>query len=73
MVTKRLNFGFAIKTLREEGGLSQNKLAGLSGITQPMLSYIEKNKRIPSAQIIFQISKALGVAEQRIYDLATIE
>ena len=70
MVKKRLNFGFAIKRLREEGGLSQTKLAELSKITQPMMSYIESNKRIPSAQIIGQIAQALGIVEQRIYDLA---
>jgi len=73
MVKNRLNFGFAIMTLREESGLSQTKLAELSKITQPMMSYIENNKRIPSAQIITQISKALGIAEQRIYDLAKEE
>ena len=69
---KRLNFGFAIKILRCEKNISQLRLAKLSGVTQPTIHYIEANKKVPSAQIISNLASALGVNEQRIYDLATI-
>lgn len=42
-----MSYGEALKHQRELSGLSQNKLAKLTGISQQMLSHWEANKGVP--------------------------
>ncbi|MEI6143457.1 MAG: helix-turn-helix transcriptional regulator [Mariniphaga sp.] len=55
-----MNIGETIKSIRKRKGLSQKKLAELSGISQTYLSQIEKfGVRNPSLEILTKISLAL--------------
>ncbi|MCG7929955.1 MAG: helix-turn-helix domain-containing protein [Candidatus Thiodiazotropha lotti] len=54
-----MNLGEAIKTCRKLRGLTQSKLAELSGVSVSHLCLIEKNKRDPSIAMVESISKAL--------------
>ena len=52
--------------------MSQTALAKKSKVTQPHISYIVNNKKVPSAQVIAQIAESFGVPVQRLFDLALI-
>lgn len=56
-----MNIGEAIKKLRKEMQLSQKDFAAKCNITQPYLSQIENNKKIPNFNIIEQISKQASI------------
>lgn len=47
--------GEPLRTLRERAGLSQEKLAGLCGVSQPSLSQMETGKLTPSWETALQI------------------
>lgn len=55
-----MNLGETIKTCRLLRGLTQSKLAEISGVSVSHLCLIEKNKRDPSISTIESISKALS-------------
>lgn len=54
-------FGRLIRELRRERGLSQEKLAELSGCDRSYLSYIERGINSPSLSMVFQLAAGLGV------------
>jgi len=54
-------FGKALQKLRNEKGLSQEKLSFESGVHRTYISLLERGKRCPSLKTIFQLSKALAV------------
>ena len=45
---------------REEAGLSKNRLAEMAGLSQQMISYVEKKMKIPTTATLYRISEALG-------------
>jgi len=47
---------------RTKRGLSQEMLAGLSGISQSAISIIEKGNRSPSEETMTMLAKALGLS-----------
>jgi len=51
-----------IKALREESGLTQAKLAELSGVSPAAISLIEKGERLPSMIVTRKIATALKVS-----------
>lgn len=54
-------FGTNIKTIRESKGISQEKLAGLSGLHRTYISDIERFQRNISLDNIKKIAEALNV------------
>ena len=48
--------------IRHEKGLTQERLAELSGYTQQYLSGIERGQRNPTIVTLFEIASALGVS-----------
>ncbi|MGG0718427.1 helix-turn-helix domain-containing protein [Robertmurraya massiliosenegalensis] len=61
-------FGESLKNIRKRAGLSQKELA--SGIcSQAQISKIEKNDEIPSALILNEISKKLGVDMNYFFEI----
>lgn len=48
--------------IRREKGLTQERLAELSGYTQQYLSGIEQGQRNPTIVTLFEIASALGVS-----------
>lgn len=57
-----LNYGEAMKQQREFCGLSQNKLAKLTNISQQNISYWESNKKEPSVIACAQLADFYGIS-----------
>lgn len=55
-------FASNIRTLRESLGISQEKLAELSGVHRTYIGMIERSERNPSLICIYKIAKGLGVS-----------
>lgn len=66
--TIRLSNGNEIRTLREDGGVSQSRLAAAAGISQSFLSTIEAGTALPSVEILSRLAAGLGADLQvRLY------
>jgi transcriptional regulator with XRE-family HTH domain len=57
----RLIFGFKVKALRQEKGLSYQQLAEKTGMSLSYVHDIETGKKFPKADKILSLAKALGV------------
>ncbi|MDP4174161.1 MAG: helix-turn-helix transcriptional regulator [Bacteroidota bacterium] len=55
-----------IAEIRKRKGISQNKLAKLTGMNQGYLSQIEKNIKSPTFRMISQIATALEVCPKSL-------
>ena len=55
------NFSVRLKELRGEKGLSQNKLAKLTGLTQVSISLWESKKKNPSIDAVIILAKFFNV------------
>ena len=60
-INHKLRIGKRIAELRKERGLSQNKLAQLTGIDSSNIGKIELGKYNPSLDILSRIGDVLGV------------
>ena len=64
--------GRFIRDQRSGASLSLRKLSGLTGVSIPYLSQIERGLRRPSADILQAIAKALRISAETIYVKAGI-
>ena len=64
--------GSYIRAERRAKHLSLRRLSEASGISNPYLSQIERGLRKPSAEVLQQIARALGVAIEQLYVRAGI-
>jgi transcriptional regulator with XRE-family HTH domain len=64
--------GDVIRQQREMQELSLRQLAGLTGISNPYLSQIERGRRDPSAAVVDAIADALDSTTERLYEAAGI-
>ena len=55
-----VNFGINVLKTREKLKISQKQLADTVGVTQSMICQIEKNVKIPSVVVGYEIAKALN-------------
>ena len=74
-------FGIKLKELREQAGLSATELAQRAGLSVSYLTEIEKGRKYPKTEKIFQLAEALGAnfddlvslkLGQRLNPLATL-
>lgn len=56
-----MNTGLRLKEVRERIGMSQYRLAKVSGISQSTISDIENGKMSPSVDTMYRLCSALGV------------
>jgi transcriptional regulator with XRE-family HTH domain len=63
-----MNIGQLLKQLREEKGLTQIELEKQSGVSQPVISRIEKSNGIPRFDTVCMISDGLGISPKEIWD-----
>ena len=56
-----MNVGNRIKTLRQKLGLSNNKLATLAGLSQPVMNRLENNERSADIETLEKICSALNI------------
>lgn len=57
-----------VKQLRIRKGLSQSKLAEISGVSQPCIHYMENGKKEPTIRTLRKIAKALDVSVTILLD-----
>jgi len=62
----RFVLAHAMKLAREEEGMTQQKLSELTGIPQPELSRLERQKANPTLETIAKLYVALGISH-RVY------
>ena len=60
-MTPEQAFGRAVRTLREERGLSQERLAFESGLHRTYISLLERGQRSPKLGTIFRLAEVLAV------------
>jgi transcriptional regulator with XRE-family HTH domain len=69
-----LDFGKALKRLRKERNLSQEKLADLSGLDRSYISILERNLKLPSLYTILALASGLGIkASEFIMEMEKIQ
>lgn len=66
-----MNVGKRITELREKRGLSTNKLANLSGISQSYLREVELGKKNPTVEMLSYICYALKITLRDFFTLDT--
>ena len=60
-MAERKGFAERLRTIREEAGISQYRLAKLSGISKQSLSRLELGETQPSWETVQRLATALGV------------
>ncbi len=65
----KMNLGIFIIKKRKQIKMSSRQLALACKITPPYLNDIEKNRRIPSFEVLSKLAKELKLGEQDIYQL----
>jgi transcriptional regulator with XRE-family HTH domain len=61
--------GQAIRQVREDRNLSQERLAELAGLHRTYISSVEQGRRNVSAENIYKIANALGVSMTELIQL----
>lgn len=63
-----MEVGTRIKELREQKGITVNKLANLAGISQSYLRDVELGKKNPTVETLSYFCDALGVSLKYFFD-----
>ena len=63
-------FGLAVRSLRQKAGLSQEKLAGLTGIHRTYVGSVERGERNVSLINIVALATALGSSASDLFRIA---
>ena len=61
---------WALKGLMAERGLDATKVAALTGLARPTISYIARGVTIPKADTLGKLARALGVSVVDFYKAA---
>jgi len=65
-----MQLGELVKQKRLQLGLTQTGLADMLGVGQTYITFIEKDKRTPSNDILLNLAKALRLSFKKLYGLA---
>jgi transcriptional regulator with XRE-family HTH domain len=66
--TALVQFGLAVRQLRQKAGLSQECLAVRASIHRTYIGGIERGERNPTLLMIYRIASALNVSIQEIFE-----
>ena len=64
--------GFSIRRIREDRGLSQEKLADLAGLHRAYIGHIERGEKNIGVRNLEKIAKALGVGIRDLLDVSSV-
>ena len=67
------DFALAIRTIRKERGLTQRRLAELSGVSKDTIISYENGRKRPTAHRLGSLAKAMNVSISRFYSLPDLE
>jgi transcriptional regulator with XRE-family HTH domain len=62
--------GVAVRSIRDERGISQVQLAADTGFTQSWISHVERGNRNPSWSNVVRLAAGLGVRTAELVALA---
>ena len=65
--------GRNVKRIRQEKGLTQERLAELSGFNQQYISGLEQGRRNPTVVSLYELATALGVSHMELVRTAEDE
>ena len=60
-------FGIELRRLRKEAKYTQDEVARLAEVSASYISQLETGKKKPTDKVITQLSKALGIEENRLF------
>lgn len=60
------SFGKRLAALRQNAGLSQRKLAAISGVSQRMIAHYETRSALPPGHVITAFADALGLSADEL-------
>jgi transcriptional regulator with XRE-family HTH domain len=66
-MAKKQRLGEVIKARREALGLSQRRLARLTGVEGSHIAFIEAGRRRPSMSVLFRLSRNLNLNVQQLF------
>ena len=69
-LTRVRAFGAAVRSMREELGISQESLGYKAGIHRTYVSDVERGARNPTVKVIWKLSDALGTRPSVLFALA---
>jgi len=61
-------FGATVRRIREQRGLSQDRVCEAAGLSQRYLSALERGENSPTLTVILQLCEALAVAPSELLD-----
>jgi len=64
--------GFGIRRIREDRGLSQEKLADLAGLHRAYIGHIERGEKNIGVRNLEKIARALGVGIRDLLDVSSV-
>lgn len=65
-ITYNALVGFELERIRKELGKEQSEVASITGISQPVLSRLEKGKAMITIDQLFVICSALGIKPEQL-------
>ncbi len=65
--------GFNIRRMREQRGLSQEKLAALAGLHRAYIGHVERGEKNIGLKNLEKIAEALGVSIRALVDISALD
>ncbi|MDP6542438.1 MAG: helix-turn-helix transcriptional regulator [Phycisphaerae bacterium] len=55
-------FGLILRQVRQDKGLTQQRLGELAGLHRTYVSLLERGQRTPTLDVLFRLAESLGVS-----------
>lgn len=55
-------FGLILRQVRQDKGLTQQRLGELAGLHRTYVSLLERGRRTPTLDVLFRLAESLGVS-----------
>lgn len=68
-----MDFGSRLKELRTESGLTQKQLADQIGVTKSVISFYERQERVPSPTILCKLAAVFHVSTDYLLNIDKVK
>jgi DNA-binding XRE family transcriptional regulator len=65
---KTLDYGSAVRRLRQERGMTSEALAGAAGVSPSYLSEVERGLKRPSTDVLAKLARAFGMLPSQLLE-----